>query len=163
MQHHALQRTALALAPMRPATLGLLQQTLGMQEGLRPGVAPAEVVVLHQTLVEMLGREPGVTRAIQHLHFLAPVRGNPLARRLAQPPIQQARLALVLKALAPAPERPLAHPQQFPSLELAQLRGLVTAQNAHKLDHPHTLMGFRPAHPFPPRRDQTLPDRSCAT
>ena len=57
MQHHARQRPARPLAPMRPAPLGLLQQALRLQKRLRPGVAPREAVVAHQMLVKMLGRE----------------------------------------------------------------------------------------------------------
>jgi hypothetical protein len=43
---------------MRSATLGSLQQTFRMKKGLRPGVAPREVVTLHQMLVKVLGGEP---------------------------------------------------------------------------------------------------------
>ena len=111
MQHHARKRTPLALAPMSPATLRFLQQTFRVKEGLRPRIAPAKIVLLHQMLMKMLGRETRVTRAIQRLHLFAPIRRNPLARGLTQPPIKQASFALILKTLTPAPERPLANPQ----------------------------------------------------
>src|SRR5208282_2542839 len=171
MQHHARQGPALPLAPMRPATFGLLQQALRMQKPLRPRIAPAEQVILHQMLVEMLGREARVARAIQGLDLVAAIPRNPLARRLAKPTVQQSGLAFALEAQTPATERPLPHTQQLRSLQLAQFRRFVTAQNARKLDHPHTLMGFRPAHPNPPSREKCYrtdralpkPDISCAT
>ena len=84
---------------------------LRVKEGLRPRIAPAKIVLLHQMLMKMLGRETRVTRAIQRLHLIAPVRRNPLARGLTQPPIKLASFALILKTLTPAPHRPLANPQ----------------------------------------------------
>jgi hypothetical protein len=35
--------------------------------------------------------------------------------------------------------------------QLTELHRFVTAQNAQKLDHPHTLSGFRPAHSISPK------------
>jgi hypothetical protein len=113
-------------------------------------------------LVKMLRREAGVAGLVQHLHLGLPFRRNPLARNLAEPAVQQTGRAVVLVALQPAPERPLPNTQQFRSFQLPELRCFITAQNIQKLDHPHTLMGFRPAHPAPQKADK-LPDRSCAT
>jgi len=50
--------------------------------------------------------------------------------------------AIVRVPLAPAPERPLPDPQKLRRFHLAELRRLATAQNAQKLDRPHTLKGF---------------------
>jgi hypothetical protein len=61
-------------------------------------------------LVKMLGREAAITVAIKPLHLRFPINRNPLARGLVQPPVQQTRLALLLVALAPTPERPLGLP-----------------------------------------------------
>ena len=85
MQHHPRQRPTLALPPMRPLARRLLDNALPLQMQLRPGVAPAEAVVLHQMLVEVLDREALVALAIKPLHLLGPIDRNPLARRLAEP------------------------------------------------------------------------------
>ncbi len=102
MQHHPSHRPPRPLAAIRPAPLRPFQQTPRMQERLRPGAAPAKMVVAHQMLVKMLGREGGVPAAIKRFHLRLPIRRNPLARRLAKPPVQQARFASVLKTLVPA-------------------------------------------------------------
>jgi hypothetical protein len=78
---------------------------------LGPGVAPAEAVVLNEMLVEVLDREARVALAIKPLHLLRPVDRNPLARRPAEPPVEESGLALLLVTARPPPERPLAHPQ----------------------------------------------------
>ena len=113
-------------------------------------------------LVKMLGREARIALAIKRLDLVLPIDRNPLARRLAEPPVQQPRLAVVLEPLPPTPKRPLANPKQLRRLHLIELRRLVAAQNVQKPHHPHTLKGFRPAHPTP-QKGKTLPDRSCAT
>ena len=48
-------------------------------------------------LVEMLDREALVALAIEPLHLLRPVDRNPLARRLAEPPVDKAGLALLTR------------------------------------------------------------------
>src|SRR5271155_4860265 len=111
MQHHPRQRTPLALAPVRPLARRLRHDTSPLEMKLGPGVAPAKAVVLHQMLVEVLDREALVALAIEPLHLLGPVDRNPLARRLAEPPIDKPGLAFLLVAARPAPKRPLAHPQ----------------------------------------------------
>jgi len=171
MQHHARHRSARSLAPMRPAPLGLLQQPPRMQKRLRPRVAPGEGVVARQMLVKMLGREARIPRLVKRLHLSLAIGRNTLARRLAEPAVQQARLARFLEAVAPAPKRPLPNPQQLRRFHLTELRRLVTAQNVQKPHHPHTLQGFRPAHPKLSielgnyRTDRALPkpDISCAS
>ena len=57
MQRHARQRPPLPLAPVRPLARRLRHKSLPLQLQLRPGVAPAEAVILHQTLVEALDGE----------------------------------------------------------------------------------------------------------
>ena len=110
----------------------------------------------------MLRREAAVAAPVKRLDLRLPVDRNPLARHFTEPAVQQARLAVILVALAPAPERPLADTQKLRRFQLTELRRLVPAQDIQKLDHSHTLMGFRPAHPKP-RKARNLPDRSCAT
>ena len=73
-------------------------------------------------LVEMLDREALVALAIKPLHLLGSVRWNTLARRLAEPAIQKPRLAFLLVPPRPAPECPLAHPEQLGRLLLIELR-----------------------------------------
>ena len=133
-----------------------------MQERLRPRVAPRELVVAHQVLVKMLRREAAVATAIERLDLHLPIGRHTLAGNLAEPPVQQSGLPILLIALTPTPKRPLANPQQLGCLQLTELRRFIPAQNAQELDHPHTLSGFRPLHPRPQRLGP-LPDRSCAT
>jgi len=132
---------------MRAATRRLLQKPLRMQKGLRPGVAPREIVPGDQLLVKMLGREAVIAFAIQSFHFMLPVDRNPPARRLAQPPIQKPGFAVVFEPLPPPPKRPLINSKQLRRFDLVQLRRLVAAQYARELDHTNPLKGFRPAHP----------------
>ena len=79
-------------------------------------------------LVEMLDRETLVALAIKPLHFLRPVDRNPLARRLAEPPVDEPGLAFVLVAARPAPECPLAHPEQLRRLLRIELRRFPAVQ-----------------------------------
>ncbi len=79
---------------------------------------------------------------------------NPLTGSLPEPTVQETGFAVLVVALPPPPERPLPDAQE--------LHRLVAAKNIPKLDHSHTLMGFRPAH-LDPRKARDLPDRSCAT
>ena len=79
-------------------------------------------------LVEMLDRETLVALAIKPLHFLRPVDRNPLARRLAEPPVDEPGLAFLLVAARPAPECPLAHPEQLRRLLLIELRRFPAVQ-----------------------------------
>src|SRR5580693_6823123 len=152
VQHHPRQRPALALASMRPLARRLRHGAGPLQMQLGPRITPAEAVVLDQMLVEMLDREALVALAIEPLHLLGPVGRDPFARRLAKSPVDEARLALLLVSPRPAPERPLAHPEQFGRLLLAQLRRFPAAEKIQKHRHAHPLKGFRPAHPTPPKR-----------
>jgi hypothetical protein len=118
---------------------------------LQPGVAPAEAVIPHQMLVEVLDREALVALAIKPLNLLSPVRRDPLARRLAKPPVNEAGLAFLLVTARPAAERPLAHPEQLRRLFLIELRRFPPVKKIQKHRHAHPLKGFRPAHPTPPK------------
>src|SRR5271169_4614645 len=71
---------------------------------------------------------------------------------MAEPPVEKTRLALLVVAVPPAPERPFAHPQKLRRLPLVQLRRFPAVQKIQKHRHAHTLKGFRPAHPNPPKR-----------
>ena len=118
MQHHPRQWTPLALPAMRAFARRPGHHTHPLPMQLQPGVAPAEAVVLHQMLVEMLDRKTLVALAIKPLHFFRPVDRNPPPRRLAEPPVDKPGRAVLIIAVTPAPERPLAHPQRLRHLRL---------------------------------------------
>lgn len=113
VQHHPRHRPARPLAPMRAATLGLLQKTLRIQKRLRPSVAPGEMMASHQLLVKVFGREALVALAIQCLHLVLPVGPNLFARRFAKPPIQEPGFAIILEPLSPSLKCPLVDPQRL--------------------------------------------------
>jgi hypothetical protein len=171
VQHHPRQRSPLTLPSVRAFPRRLPDDAFPLQMQLQPGVAPAKAVVLHQMLVEVLDREALVTLAIKRLHLLRPIDRNPLARRLAEPPVDKPGLALLVVAVRPSPERPLAHSQKLGGFTLVELRRFPPVQNIQKHRHAHPLKGFRPAHPAPPKRGQTYrtdralpkPDISSAT
>ena len=119
---------------------------------LRPSVAPAKTMVLHQVLVKMLDREALVALAIKPLHFLRPVAWNPPTGRPAKPAVQEPGLAVLLVTPRPAPECPLRHSEQLGRFLLIELRRFPAVKNVQKHRHAHTLKGFRPAHPDPPKR-----------
>ena len=79
-------------------------------------------------LVEMLDREALIALAIKPLHFFRPVDRNPLARRLAEPAVDEAGLAFLFIAARPAPECPFAHPEQLRRLRLVELRQFPAAE-----------------------------------
>ena len=68
VQHHALERLALAFAAMRPTSGRTCRQTCRLQLCLRPGVAPAEAVIPHQVLVKMLHVPTPIGTFIELLH-----------------------------------------------------------------------------------------------
>src|SRR6185437_8081314 len=171
VQHHPRQRTALALPAVRALARRLGRHALPLKMQLGPSVAPPEAVVLHQMLMEMLDREALVALAIEPLHFLRPVRRDPLARRLAEPAVDKSGLAFLLISPGPAPQRPLAHPQKLRRLRLIELRRFPTPEKIQKHRHAHPLKGLRPAHPTPLSKGRTYrtdralpkPDISSAT
>jgi hypothetical protein len=77
VQHHALERLALALAAMRAALLGTLDKARRVQLRLHPGVAPPELVVAHQVLVKMLHVPAPIHLAVQLQHQPGVPRRNP--------------------------------------------------------------------------------------
>ena len=171
VQHHPRQRPPFALPAVCPLARRLRNDASPLQMQLRPSVAPAEAVVLHQMLVEMLDREALVTLAIEPLHLLGAIGRDPLARRLAEPPVDKAGLAFLLVTARPAPERPLAHPEQLGRLLLTELRRFPAVEKIQKHRHAHPLKGLRPAHPTPLSKGRTYrtdralpkPDISSAT
>src|SRR6202041_3170016 len=102
-------------------------------------------------LVEMLDRETLVALAVKPFHLFRPIARDPLARRLAEPPVDEPGLAFLLVAARPAPECPLAHPEQLRRLLLIELRRFPAVQKIQKHRHARTLKGLRPAHPTPPK------------
>ena len=133
VQHHPRQRPPLALAPMRFLARRHCHDARPLKVQLGPGVAPAEAMVLHQMLVEVLDREALVARAVKPLHLLRPIRRDPLARRLAEPPVDKAALALLLIGPPPAPEGPLAHPEQLGRLFRIELRRFPAVQKVQNI------------------------------
>ena len=97
MQHHPRQGPPLALPPVRLGAAPF-DNALPLQMQLQPGVAPAEAVILDEMLVEVLDREALVALAIKPLHLLCPIHRDPLARRLAEPAVQEPGFALLLVA-----------------------------------------------------------------
>jgi hypothetical protein len=87
-------------------------------------------VVLHPMLVEMLDRETLVALAVKPFHLFRPIARDPLARRLAEPPVDEPGLAFLLVAARPAPECPLAHPEQLRRLLLIELRRFPAVQTS---------------------------------
>ncbi len=78
----------------------------------------------HQMLVKMLGREALIAPAVQSLDLVHAINRNPLARRLAEPTIQNSGLAVVLEPLTPTSKRPLVDPKKLRRLHLIELRRL---------------------------------------
>src|ERR1700677_1156964 len=131
--------------------LGAFQQTLRLQKHLGPRVAPVEVVVADKVLVEMFRGETAIAAAIQSFDLVLPVNPYPFAGGPPQPAVQQARLAGIFKAQAPAAKRPLTDPNQFSRFQLIEFTRLITTQDAPKPHHSHTLVGFCPAHQGSPK------------
>src|SRR5271156_3623581 len=94
---------------------------------------------MHKLFVKMLGGESRIAHPIELLHLALPVHRNPLARRLAQSPIQQPGFSVVLEANSPSSKRPLPDPKQLRSFQLSEFRSFVTTQNILELDHTNPL------------------------
>jgi hypothetical protein len=147
MQQHAGQRPARALLAVRRAARRLPDQPGRLQAQLGPGVAQAKAVVLAQLVVEVLGGETAVALAIQGQHRLDLVDRHPPGGRLAEPSIEQAGGAVVLVAIPPAAEGPLAHAQDLGGFRLAQLALLPAPVNRLELHPSQSLQHLRPSHP----------------
>jgi hypothetical protein len=120
-------------------------------------------MALHQLLVEMLDGEALVFLLIKLLHPPQLVRRRPLRRRPVYPSIDQPVRAILLVALAPAAQRPLAHPQRrrrFAMTKAAALKPLQQLLETHDPDP------RQPLHPAPRSKSFGTvpePDRSRAT
>jgi hypothetical protein len=68
-------------------------------------------VVTHQMFVEMPRGEALIAQPIQALDLPAPVHRHPPTRRLADPTVQQTRLAVFVVATALTPESPFSNAQ----------------------------------------------------
>src|SRR6266498_4145927 len=101
----------------RATRRGALDQPRRVQLRLHPGVAPLEVMVAHQMLVKMLHVPAAVAIPVQLQHQLQLPRRDPPRRRLAKPPVDQSLKAVLLVAVAIAPELPLRHAQQLARLQ----------------------------------------------
>jgi len=121
VQHHAGQRPAGALAPMRPPAPGFADTAMGLQRQADPVVAALESVLRNKLVPEMLGREIEVlgVELLQDLDHR--VHRNPARRNLAQAAVVKTFRPVGIITVPPAPERPLAHPQNLRCLHLAQL------------------------------------------
>ena len=163
VQHHALERLALALAPMRTAPPRPLHQTRGVELRLHPGVAPAEAMLAHQMLVKMLHVPAPVCPLIQLQHPLPLRRRNSLRRRLAEPPVDAAPRARPPRngpgsAGTAAPTSPATLPPPASTNSPASQR-LNTSRNFCILRSCSHVVRFI----VPPPRRGRKPDNSCAT
>ena len=77
--------------------------------------------------VEALHHEALVAFAIEPLHLIRAIHGNSLARRLAEPPVEETGLALLFITARPAPKRPDVDPEQLRRLRALPKLGLSCA------------------------------------
>jgi len=152
MQHHAAQRTPLALLAMRAALARRPHQTRHVQMQLGHRVAEPVVVPLQEVLVEMLHREVCVLVPVKPEHPLQLRRWRPLRRRPPQPSIGKTCLALLLIPLRPALEGAHVDAQHLRRLLLADLTPLLPLKQTRKTHPTHTLVNRCRAHraPFVP-------------
>ena len=114
---------------------------------------------LLELLVEVLDGEALVVLLIQRAHARELVLGRPPGRRLADPAIDQAVRPLVVIALPPAAQRPLAHPQRRGRLAVAQAAAFKPLQQLLEAHDPDPSQSFHPAHPAPALLER-LPNRT---
>jgi hypothetical protein len=116
-------------------------------------------MVPHQMLVERLDREARLALAIEPLHLLRPVGGDPPARRLAEPAVGEASLALLLVSSASSAgtsARSSAASSWFSSADSQRFR---TFKNiAMRTPSRASVRRIQP-----PQKGPDLPDRSCVT
>src|SRR4029079_13575448 len=94
---------------------------------------------------EVLDRKALVVLLIQRLHALELVQGRALGRRLADPPVDQAIRPVLLVAMAPAAQGPLADPERRGRLVMAQPTPLPTFQQLLETHHPDPCELLHPA------------------
>jgi hypothetical protein len=164
VQQHAAHRPARPLAAMGAAPRRRRHRA-GLLE-IEPGGGVAELVAvpLRQLLVEVLDGEALVVLPVQRPHALELGLRGTSRRRPADPAIDQAVGPVVLVALAPAAQGPLAHPQRRGRLGMTETAALPTLQQLLKAHDPDPSQPLHPVHP----RSKFLgtvpePDRSRAT
>ncbi|MCE3248801.1 MAG: hypothetical protein K0R41_2626 [Geminicoccaceae bacterium] len=147
VQHHAPHRPAGALAPMGATPRRRRYGTGLLQVDPSGRVAELVVVALRQLLVEMLDRETWIVLLVQRAHALELVLGRAPGRGLPDPPVDQAVRALLLVALPPATQGPLAHAERRRRLAMAQMTSLPTLQQLLETHDPDPRKLLHPAHP----------------
>ena len=139
MQHHPHHRPPGPLAPVHPAARRRPDLAMRLQGQAHPVVAALDVVLGHQLLPEVPGGVIPVARVeqLQHRHHL--VGAGAPRRHPPQPAVVQSLRPVDLVPVAPAPERPLRHPQHLRRLHLAQLAAITTSVNLLELHQPESL------------------------
>lgn len=97
-------RPARAFAPVRATPRRLLEQAFRLKQQLRPGVAPAELMIAHQPVVEMPRREALIAGAVQPLDLIFHRRRDLPAQGAVQTPIDETGRSLLLVTAGPATE-----------------------------------------------------------
>jgi hypothetical protein len=128
VQHHPRHRPSRPLAPVGAPARRLAHQPGRLQRQPGHRVAEPVAVALDELLVEMLDREVAVHLRVKRLRPRQLARVGPPRRRLADPPVDNPRRPRLPPPVAPAPERPLRHPQHLPGLRLRQRTALVPIQ-----------------------------------
>jgi hypothetical protein len=134
---HPRQGPARPLLAVRPAPLGLLDQSRALQLALGPGIAERKTMVAHQMLVEVLGREVPVARAEKLQHPVNLVDRRPPRRGPAQAAVHDPFGPLRLVAVAKPAKMTLRHPQDLRCLQTTQPAAPIAAnrpQYAHDPD-----------------------------
>ena len=109
-------------------------------------------MVPHQMLVEMLDREALLALAVKPLDLLGPVRRDPPARRLAEPPVDEAGLAFLLVPRVQRRNVRSLTPSNSAASAWLSSANSQAVKKRQKPRHAHSLLGFPPAHPAPPKR-----------
>ena len=164
MQHHAGERAARPLAPVRPTPGRRAPAPMGLQAQPQPVVAALEAVIGHQLLVEVLGREVPVAGVEQLQHPRHLVRRRATCREAAQAAIVETLRAFRLVAIAPTPEGALRDTQNLRRLRLAQATPMGVPVNLRELHQSLSLYLLHPTHRLPPWLGGVLqPDISPVT
>jgi hypothetical protein len=135
MQHHPFARLPFPFAPVSTAPLGPVHKARRVKLRLDEGVAPAEIVIAQQVFMEMLHIPAKVAMTIKLQHLLDRFRRHPTRRNPAQPTVEQASFPSLFITVAVAPELPLRHAKQLPSLHHRKIAAIPPAQNVAKLLH----------------------------
>ena len=141
-QHHARQRTPLALASMHAPPRRLGRQPAQLQHALHQAVGPLERLAVrhrpaHDLLVEVLGREIEIPRS---KHLRQPLRfriGNSRRTHPTSPTVDQPLLATILIGVPQPTEMTLAQSQQLPSFHAAQSSRSMRPYRIQYTRHPN--------------------------